>query len=120
MQIDSLRTRPNSDLPPVETKAKSPAPRPAAVQPAAVQNEPPAPERPAAPAVPLPEPERVTVSVDPTRELVYRFLDPKTGEVVSQIPPEQVLEIVRGIQDLLRSADRSDAGIKLSTVNLRG
>ena len=116
MQIDALRTRPNSDLPPVENKTKSPAPRPAAVQ-----NEPPTPER--ATVVPLPQPERVTVSVDPTRELVYRFLDPKTGEVISQVPPEQVLEIVRGIQDLLRSADRSDAsdaGIKLSTVNLRG
>jgi len=72
------------------------------------------------PSIPLPQPERVTVSVDPTRELVYRFLDPKTGEVISQVPPEQVLEIVRGIQDLLRSADRSDAGIKLPTVNLRG
>jgi len=115
MQIDALRTRPNSDLPPVDSKTKSPAPRPAAAQ-----KEPAAPERAAAPSIPLPQPERVTVSVDPTRELVYRFLDPKTGEVISQVPPEQVLEIVRGIRDLLRSADRSDAGIKLSTVNLRG
>ncbi len=119
MQIDPLRTRPNPELPPVESKAKSPAPRPAAAQ-----KELPTREHPAAPAVPLPEPERVTVSVDPTRELVYRFLDPKTGEVVSQVPPEQVLEIVRGIQDLLRSADRGDArsdtGRKLPTVNLRG
>jgi hypothetical protein len=118
MQIDSLRARPNSELP-VESKAKPAAPRPAAAQ-----NEPPAAERSAASAVPFPQPERVTVSLDPTRELVYRFLDPKTGEVVSQVPPEQVLEIVRGIQDLLRSADRSDATrdarSKLPTVNLRG
>ena len=119
MQIDPLRTRPNSELTPIESKAKSPAPRPATVP----KDQPP-PEHPVAPSVPLPEPVRVTVSVDPTRELVYRFLDPKTGEVVSQIPPEQVLQIVRGIQDLLRSADRSEArsgtGSKLPTVNLRG
>ena len=97
---------------PIEGKGKSPAP-----QPVSVPDEPAAPRHHAEVAhVPLPAPDRVTVAVDPTRELVYRFLDPKTGEVVSQIPPEQVLEIVRGIQALLRNQDRSE----VPTVNVRG
>jgi hypothetical protein len=64
----------------------------------------------------LPDPERVTVSVDASRELVYKFVDAKTGEVISQTPPEQVLAVVRGIQDLLRAEEHS----KESGVNVRG
>lgn len=115
MQIDSLPVSFQSnraDPLPIEGKGKAPATRPASVP-----EEPPVPQHhTAAQPAPLPAPDRVTVAVDPTRELVYRFLDPKTGEVVSQIPPEQVLEIVRGIQDLLRTQDRS----KVPTVNIRG
>ncbi len=111
MQIDRLQARASSESLLVEGKGKTQVQQQTAEQsePAAVG------PRATAPA-PFPEPQRVTVSVDASRELVYRFLDPKTGEVVSQVPPEQVLEIVRGIQDLLRAADRA----KVPSVNLRG
>jgi hypothetical protein len=64
----------------------------------------------------LPEPPRVSVSIDETQELVYRFVDVKTGEVISQTPPEAVLKVVRGIQDQLSAQERH----KISGVNVRG
>jgi hypothetical protein len=76
----------------------------------------PATVKPAIAPTALPEPARVSVSYDESRELVYRFVDSKSGEVVSQTPPEEVLKVVRGIQDLLRAEEsRKDPG-----VNVRG
>jgi hypothetical protein len=37
-------------------------------------------------------------------DVVYRILDKETGDLILQIPPEQMLEIARGIQEALRSA----------------
>lgn len=61
-------------------------------------------------------PERVTVSVDSSQEVVYRFLDGKTGEVLSQTPAEEVLRVVRAIQELEHDEQRRTT----SNVNVRG
>ena len=113
MRVDPFPIAGNTDLHPPESKGQaSPAQRtPAPSRPSA-----PALEEAAAASTALPPPERVSVSVDETRELVYKFVDARTGEVLSQIPPEEVLRIVRGIQDLLRAEElRKDQG-----VNVRG
>jgi predicted Zn-dependent protease len=114
MKIDPLQAGTKIDLLPLENKPKEKAPQPSLaveqIKPAAVKG-----HAAAAPSA-LPEPERVTVSVDASRELVYRFVDVKTGEVTSQTPPEQVLAVVRGIQDLLRAEERT----KIPGVNVRG
>ena len=64
----------------------------------------------------LPAPERVTVSVDSSHIVVYRFLDGKTGAVLSQTPAEEVLRVVRGIQELALEAQKREN----STINVRG
>jgi len=64
----------------------------------------------------LPEPDRVSVSVDQTREFVYRFVDVRTGEVVSQTPPEAVLKVVREIQNQLKAEEQR----RTAAVNIRG
>ena len=45
----------------------------------------------------------VSVSVEDNRIIVYRFLDQKTGDLIEQVPPEELLRIARNIQDLLQS-----------------
>jgi hypothetical protein len=111
MQINLLQTGRNVGASQLEVQGKT-----ARQVPTVVQNEPIKAEQPATAPAPIVAPERVTVSIDASRELVYRFLDPKTGEVVSQVPPEQVLEVVRGIQDLLRAEEHA----KVPGVNVRG
>ena len=113
MPIDSIQAGARIDLLPLEINTKIKTPQP---EQAVVKIEPAAAEQHVYAPVALPEPERVTVSVDASREFVYRFVDAKTGEVVSQTPPEQVLEVVRGIQDLLRA----EAPSKAPGVNVRG
>jgi len=44
---------------------------------------------------------QVSISVDQSQVWVYRILDGKTGDLIQQIPPEEVLRIVRGIQEML-------------------
>ncbi len=113
MPIDSVQAGTKVDLLPLESNTKAKTPQP---EKTVLRNEPAAAEQHVHAPVALPEPDRVTVSVDASREFVYRFVDAKTGEVVSQTPPEQVLEVVRGIQDLLRAEEHS----KAPGVNVRG
>jgi FlaG protein len=113
MRIDPLPAGGNPDLHLSEGKAQVRQPEKVAVPREAAA---PVAEKPAAAPSALPVPERVSVSIDESRELVYRFVDAKTGEVISQTPPEEVLRVVRGIQDLLRAEQpRKDPG-----VNVRG
>lgn len=113
MQIDPVQAGASAELLPSEGKTKA---NPHQPSPVAVESEPAHPQQhPAAAA--LPEPERVTVSVDASREFVYRFLDAKTGDLISQVPPEQVLDVVRGIQDLLKTEQNPN---KETSVNVRG
>ena len=113
MRVDPLPAGGNTDLRLSESKAQTRQPEKVAAPREAATH---AVEKPAVVPTALPEPARVSVSIDETREIVYRFVDAKTGEVISQTPPEEVLRVVRGIQDLLRAEQpRKDPG-----VNVRG
>ena len=54
----------------------------------------------------IPEPNRLNVSVDDKQNVIYRFTDPSNGEVVRQVPPEQILRIMRNIEDLLHESEQ--------------
>jgi len=113
MAIDSVQPGSKVDLLPLQSNIKVKTPQPKQT---ATLSPPATAEKHVSAPVALPEPERVTVSIDASRELVYRFVDARTGDVISQTPPEQVLEVVRGIQDLLRAEERN----KTPGVNVRG
>ncbi len=113
MQVNPLSTGGGTDLRIPEGKEQARLP-----EKVAAPQEPSVPvaEKPAVAPSALPEPARVSVSIDETRELVYRFVDAKTGEVLSQTPPEEILKVVRGIQDLLSAEEHHRA----PGVNVRG
>jgi uncharacterized FlaG/YvyC family protein len=46
----------------------------------------------------------VTVQYNENQILVTKFIDQKSGEVVQQIPPDQVLKIIESIQELLQDS----------------
>lgn len=46
----------------------------------------------------------VTVHYDENQVLVTKFIDQKSGEVVQQIPPDQVLKIIASIQEMLKES----------------
>ena len=54
----------------------------------------------------IPPPSQLSVSVDDRQNVIYRFTDPASGEVVRQVPPEQILRIMRNIEDLLRESEQ--------------
>jgi hypothetical protein len=57
-----------------------------------------------APAAPAPsQGQRVEVSMQDSTP-VYRFVDAKSGDLVLQVPPEEVLRVVRNIQQMLQNA----------------
>jgi hypothetical protein len=79
---------------PADAATTQPAPR---IHPANV------PEAPA-PAAPAPsQGQRVEVSMQDSTP-VYRFVDARSGELVLQVPPEEVLRVVRNIQQMLQTA----------------
>ena len=55
---------------------------------------------------PEPQPQLLRVSIDQNRNTIYRFLDEKTGELVRQVPPEEVLRIMRNIEQMLQAAEQ--------------
>ena len=63
-------------------------------------------QQPKAPPVTLPTPRQMSVSIDNDKNVIYRFLDTQTGEVVQQVPPEEVLQVMRSIADMLRQAEQ--------------
>jgi uncharacterized FlaG/YvyC family protein len=48
----------------------------------------------------------VTVQFDQNQVIVTRFVDQKSGELVQQIPSEQVMKIIESIQQLLQESSR--------------
>jgi uncharacterized FlaG/YvyC family protein len=54
----------------------------------------------------IPQPNQVNVSVDDKQNVIYRFTDPSNGEVVRQVPPEEILRIMRNIEDLLHESEQ--------------
>jgi uncharacterized FlaG/YvyC family protein len=51
-------------------------------------------------------PKQMSVSMDGDHNIIYQFLDARTGEVVQQVPPEQVLQVMRSIAEQLREAEQ--------------
>jgi uncharacterized FlaG/YvyC family protein len=49
----------------------------------------------------------VTVRYAQNQILVTTFIDQNSGEVVQQIPPEQVLRIIESIQELLKESSQT-------------
>ena len=49
---------------------------------------------------------QISVSIDNDKNVIYQFLDMRTGEVLQQIPPEHVLQVMRSIAELLRQSER--------------
>jgi uncharacterized FlaG/YvyC family protein len=45
----------------------------------------------------------VNASFGQANRIIYRILDKETGDLIQQIPPEQLLEMARSIQDLLQA-----------------
>jgi hypothetical protein len=62
-------------------------------------------------------PERsLSIRVDKNKRIVYQIIDERTGEVVRQIPPEEVRRASRNIAELLRSSeDRERRQIDIDT-----
>ena len=48
----------------------------------------------------------VAVSIDQDRNTVYRFLDQRTGVLIRQVPPEEVLRVVRNIHRMLQASEQ--------------
>jgi len=53
-----------------------------------------------------PQPSQLNVSVDDKQNVIYRFTDPSNGEVVRQVPPEQILRIMRSIEEMLQESEQ--------------
>lgn len=75
------------------------------------------PERAASVEEHTPQPEKsprqleVDASFGANNRIIYRIVDKETQDLVLQIPPEQLLEIAKGIQEMLQpkaSASRLD------------
>jgi hypothetical protein len=61
---------------------------------------------PPAKPVPLPQPTQLNVSVDDRQNVIYRFTNPENGNVIRQVPPEEILRIMRDIEDLLHESEQ--------------
>jgi FlaG protein len=57
---------------------------------------------------------QVSVSVADGQVFVYRILDEKTGDLIQQIPPDEILRLIRSIQQMLQETERP-AGIDIQT-----
>ena len=57
-------------------------------------------------SVPARPPTQISVMMDQDKNIIYQFLDARTGEVVQQVPPEQVLQVMRSIAETLRQAEQ--------------
>jgi FlaG protein len=55
---------------------------------------------------------QVSVSVTDGQVFVYRILDEKTGDLIQQIPPDEILRLIRNIQEMLQETDRR-AGVDI-------
>jgi|GEM_PF-2487131 hypothetical protein len=58
-------------------------------------------------AVPQARAIQVNASFGENHFIIYRIVDKETGDLIQQIPPEQLLEIARGIRQLLEAEARN-------------
>lgn len=57
--------------------------------------------------------EDVSVSFAENNIIVYRFVDKDTGDLVRQVPPEEILRLVRNINDLLQGQSEEQKTINI-------
>ena len=48
----------------------------------------------------------VAISIDQDRNTIYRFLDQRTGVLIRQVPPEEVLRVMRNINEMLQASEQ--------------
>lgn len=44
------------------------------------------------------------ISMDDNRNIIYRFVDMVSGDVIQQVPPEEVLRVMNNIAEMLRES----------------
>ncbi len=61
------------------------------------------------PATPpdVPQP-KISVKIDQAKQVYYQVIDPRTGEVIRQVPPDDILRIGRNISEFLQSQDTKE------------
>jgi hypothetical protein len=57
----------------------------------------------APPSLPQARQLQVNASFGQANLIIYRILDKETGDLIQQIPPEQLLQIARSIQELFQA-----------------
>lgn len=85
-------------------QASSPA-EPVSARPVARSSVPEAASRTAEAPLSLPQARQLQVnaSFGEANLIIYRILDKETGDLIQQIPPEQLLQIARSIQELFQT-----------------
>jgi len=58
----------------------------------------------------MPEHE-VSVQLDDSLHRIYRFVDKRTGDLIQQVPPEELLRVMRNISEML---ERSGEHLKVN------
>jgi hypothetical protein len=47
---------------------------------------------------------KLCIAFDENRNMIYRFVDSETGDLIQQVPSDEILKVVRTIQQILRKA----------------
>lgn len=53
-----------------------------------------------------PQPQILNVTIDQNKNTIYRFTDEKTGDLIRQVPPEEVLRIMRNVEEVLQESEQ--------------
>jgi hypothetical protein len=53
------------------------------------------------PQLPLRE---VNISIDDAKHTIYRFIDTRSGDLIQQVPPEELLKVMRNIAEFLQES----------------
>ena len=89
-----MRIEPTDGVTPIEVPERPPRGKKPAQNSADVPTQ-------ASPTLLQPHEDEVKMVVEGQR-IIYRFVDKKTGETILQVPPEQLLSVMRGIEEQLQ------------------
>lgn len=64
-------------------------------------------------SLPPPRERSLSISFIENKIIVYRFLDKETGDLVQQVPPEEMLRVMRNIDNLLKTESPSAHALDL-------
>jgi len=54
----------------------------------------------------IPAPEVMNVTFDQNHNTIYRFVDEKSGDLVRQVPPEEVLRVMRNVEEMMQESEQ--------------